>query len=130
ECYKRFNFFKASFLTLYRIIRCNPWNKGGYDPVPEMKTLSEIASEYSISLVIFGLVSALILVLLLIYIAAVLILRRKANLRVIFVALILWLAVTISGSIIHRGDLFSERETETISHQTTEQIEPKKSSTE
>lgn len=37
ECYKRFNFFKASFLTLYRIIRCNPWNKCGYDPVPEKK---------------------------------------------------------------------------------------------
>lgn len=37
ECYKRFNFFKASFLTFYRIIRCNPWNKGGYDPVPEKK---------------------------------------------------------------------------------------------
>ena len=38
ECYKRFNFFKASFLTLFRIIRCNPWNKGGYDPVPEKKS--------------------------------------------------------------------------------------------
>ena len=38
ECYKRFNFFKASFLTLYRIIRCNPWSKGGYDPVPEKKS--------------------------------------------------------------------------------------------
>ena len=38
ECYKRFNFFKASFLTLSRIIRCNPWSKGGYDPVPEKKS--------------------------------------------------------------------------------------------
>lgn len=38
ECYKRFNFFKASILTLYRIIRCNPWSKGGYDPVPEKKS--------------------------------------------------------------------------------------------
>ena len=65
-----------------------------------------------------------------IYIAAVLILRRKANLRVIFVALVLWLTVSISGSIIHRGDLFAERETETISHQTFEQIEPKKSAIE
>ena len=35
QCYKRFNFFKASFLTAYRLIRCNPWSKGGYDPVPE-----------------------------------------------------------------------------------------------
>ena len=76
-------------------------------PLGKVGSLSDIASEYSISLVIFGLVSALILVLLLIYIAAVLILRRKANLRVIFVALVLWLTVSISGSIIHRGDLFA-----------------------
>lgn len=38
ECYKRFNFFKASWLTFYRLIRCNPWSKGGYDPVPEKKS--------------------------------------------------------------------------------------------
>lgn len=38
ECYKRFNFFKASFLTFYRIIRCTPLSKGGYDPVPEKKS--------------------------------------------------------------------------------------------
>jgi len=37
ESYKRFNFFKASFLTLFRIIRCNPLCKGGYDPVKEKK---------------------------------------------------------------------------------------------
>ena len=49
ECYKRFNFFKASFLTLYRIIRCNPWNKGGYDPVPEKKSkLIKINDNYYI----------------------------------------------------------------------------------
>ena len=49
ECYKRFNFFKASFLTLYRIIRCNPWNKGGYDPVPEKKSkLIKISDNYYI----------------------------------------------------------------------------------
>jgi putative membrane protein insertion efficiency factor len=35
ECFKKFNFFKAIYLTLYRIIRCNPFSKGGYDPVPE-----------------------------------------------------------------------------------------------
>lgn len=38
ECYKRFNFLKASLLTFYRVIRCNPWSKGGYDPVPEKKS--------------------------------------------------------------------------------------------
>ena len=37
ECYIKFNFFKASFLTIYRILRCNPLSKGGYDPVPLTK---------------------------------------------------------------------------------------------
>ena len=35
--YKRFNFIKASFLTLVRILRCNPLSKGGYNPLPEKK---------------------------------------------------------------------------------------------
>lgn len=34
EAFKKYNFFKASFLTIKRIIRCNPFNKGGYDPLP------------------------------------------------------------------------------------------------
>ncbi len=37
ECYKRFNFFKASWLTFKRIIKCNPFHKVAYDPVPEKK---------------------------------------------------------------------------------------------
>lgn len=49
ECYKRFNFFKASFLLLYRIIRCNPWSRGGYDPVPEKKSkLKKLDNNYYI----------------------------------------------------------------------------------
>ena len=47
ESYKRFNFFKASFLTLWRLLRCNPWNKGGYDPVPEKNSkLNKITDSY------------------------------------------------------------------------------------
>ena len=47
ECYKRFNFFKASWLSFWRIIRCNPWNKGGYDPVPEKKSkLAKLTDSY------------------------------------------------------------------------------------
>lgn len=34
ETFRKFNFFIALFLTIYRIIRCNPLSKGGYDPVP------------------------------------------------------------------------------------------------
>lgn len=35
--YTRFNFFYASFLTLKRLIKCNPFHKMEYDPVPEKK---------------------------------------------------------------------------------------------
>lgn len=33
EAYQKHNFFKATFKTIWRIIRCNPFSKGGYDPV-------------------------------------------------------------------------------------------------
>ncbi|HNZ50253.1 MAG TPA: membrane protein insertion efficiency factor YidD [Bacilli bacterium] len=34
QAYQKFPFMKASLLSLWRIIRCNPLSKGGYDPVP------------------------------------------------------------------------------------------------
>ncbi|MCL4497039.1 MAG: membrane protein insertion efficiency factor YidD [Deltaproteobacteria bacterium] len=34
ECFKSFGFIKALYLSSYRILRCNPLSKGGYDPVP------------------------------------------------------------------------------------------------
>ncbi len=37
EAYEKFNFFKATFLTIWRLLRCNPFSKGGYDPVPKTK---------------------------------------------------------------------------------------------
>ncbi|MCJ7665617.1 MAG: membrane protein insertion efficiency factor YidD [Actinobacteria bacterium] len=30
---KKYGALKGGMLTVYRIIRCNPFNKGGYDPV-------------------------------------------------------------------------------------------------
>lgn len=37
EAYQKFNFIKASFLTGWRILRCNPFSKKVYDPVPLSK---------------------------------------------------------------------------------------------
>nr|WP_083774670.1 membrane protein insertion efficiency factor YidD [Candidatus Cloacimonas acidaminovorans] len=34
EAFKKYNFFKAFYLTAWRILRCNPFHKGGYDPLP------------------------------------------------------------------------------------------------
>ena len=35
EAFKKRGFFVGLILTVYRILRCNPFSKGGYDPVPE-----------------------------------------------------------------------------------------------
>lgn len=29
--------FKGALLSIYRVLRCNPFCKGGYDPVPEKR---------------------------------------------------------------------------------------------
>ena len=33
-CLSEFGFFKGTYLSAKRIIRCNPRSKGGYDPIP------------------------------------------------------------------------------------------------
>lgn len=34
EAIKKYGALKGGALALWRIIRCNPFSKGGYDPVP------------------------------------------------------------------------------------------------
>ncbi len=36
-CFQRFNIFYASYLTIKRILKCNPLFKMKYDPVPLKK---------------------------------------------------------------------------------------------
>ena len=35
EAFQKRGFFVGMILTVSRILRCNPYNPGGYDPVPE-----------------------------------------------------------------------------------------------
>ncbi len=37
EAFEKFNFFKASWLSLTRILKCHPYHTGGYDPLPTPK---------------------------------------------------------------------------------------------
>jgi hypothetical protein len=34
EAIEKYGAIKGSLLAAYRILRCNPFSKGGYDPVP------------------------------------------------------------------------------------------------
>jgi len=37
QAVERFGALKGSALAVWRIFRCNPFSKGGFDPVPEKK---------------------------------------------------------------------------------------------
>lgn len=37
EAFKKRGFFVGFALSFWRVLRCNPFSKGGYDPVPERK---------------------------------------------------------------------------------------------
>jgi putative membrane protein insertion efficiency factor len=34
EAYREFGVVKGTWLTAKRVLRCGPWSKGGFDPVP------------------------------------------------------------------------------------------------
>ncbi|MBQ4585441.1 MAG: membrane protein insertion efficiency factor YidD [Clostridia bacterium] len=39
EAIEKFGVIRGGVLASWRLLRCNPWSKGGYDPVPERFTL-------------------------------------------------------------------------------------------
>ena len=32
DCFRHYGFFKGFGLSVWRILRCNPWTSGGHDP--------------------------------------------------------------------------------------------------
>jgi putative membrane protein insertion efficiency factor len=40
EAFLQHGFWRGCVYSFLRILRCHPWHKGGYDPVPSLKSLS------------------------------------------------------------------------------------------
>ena len=46
EAFQKRGFFVGFGLTVWRILRCNPYGAGGYDPVPEKKARGKRIPKY------------------------------------------------------------------------------------
>ena len=44
DAFTKRGFFVGLWLTVWRILRCNPFSVGGYDPVPEKRSREERAA--------------------------------------------------------------------------------------
>ncbi|MCH3973146.1 MAG: membrane protein insertion efficiency factor YidD [Oscillospiraceae bacterium] len=42
QAVERFGPLKGGLLALWRLLRCNPFSKGGFDPVPEKKQRKKV----------------------------------------------------------------------------------------
>jgi len=42
EAFATHGFFRGFYLTVRRILRCNPFHPGGYDPVPDRDSGAEV----------------------------------------------------------------------------------------
>ena len=49
EAFQKRGFFVGFGLTVWRILRCNPFSRGGYDPVPEPRRKRKKCREASSS---------------------------------------------------------------------------------
>jgi putative membrane protein insertion efficiency factor len=45
EAFSKRGFFVGFALAVWRILRCNPWSIGGYDPVPEKRSHHRVIRE-------------------------------------------------------------------------------------
>ena len=48
ECFQKFNFYRALFLCLFRLIKCHPLGSSGYDPV--FKDFLEVSESISLKI--------------------------------------------------------------------------------
>ena len=47
EAIEKHGAFKGLIMAFFRILRCNPYMRGGYDPVPEKFTIKSGVGKYS-----------------------------------------------------------------------------------